>query len=553
MSDDIQREAMEVDVLIVGGGAAGLSAAIRLGQLIQDNPDAFPEPPQIALVEKGSEIGAHVLSGAVLKPTALDELLPGWQDEAPIGYKVRLEEFAAMTATKSMPGPIPPQMVAKGSYVVSAARMARWMGTKAEALGIMIFPGFPATDVIWDGDQVLGVVTGDKGIGNNGERKSNFEPGIELRAKITIFAEGVLGHCTRMVHQKLNLGEGRNPWQFETGVKEIIKVPKGHGCPGYVLHTLGYPFDSDTFGGTFLYGLDEEHISIGLVVGLSYKDPGLDPHYMLQQFKSHPKIAKLIAGGTVEEYGGKALSIGGWFAVPKPHFAGGMFVGESAHLMDGAALKGLHLAQKSGMLAAETAFDCLKSGKLGDEDTKTYWEALEGSWIKDQMWKSRNFHQNFDKGLWTGMMRTGIQQVFGPGKRRDGHNDHDSLELIKKISGGSGEMSPQPKIDIPTFKQKLDDVFLSGTIHEEDQPSHLQVADTDICWTKCTEEYGNPCTRFCPAQVYEMVHDEAAGGERLQVNFSNCVHCKTCDIKDPYQIITWVPPEGGGGPNYSMC
>jgi electron-transferring-flavoprotein dehydrogenase len=230
-----------------------------------------------------------------------------------------------------------------------------------------------------------------------------------------------------------------------------------------------------------------------------------------------------------------------------------MFVGESAHLMDGAALKGLHLAQKSGMLAAETAFDCLKSGKFGDEDTKTYWEALEGSWIKDQMWKSRNFHQNFDKGLWTGMMRTVSQQVFGPGKRRGGHHDHDGLELIKKISGGSGEMSPQPKIDIPTFKQKLDDVFLSGTIHEEDQPSHLQVADTDICWTKCTEEYGNPCTRFCPAQVYEMVHDEEAGGERLQVNFSNCVHCKTCDIKDPYQIITWVPPEGGGGPNYNMC
>ena len=552
MSEPIQREVLDVDVLIVGGGAAGLGAAIRLGQLIQEQGDAGGEPPSVALVEKGSEIGAHILSGAVMKPTALDELLPGWEEEAPIGHKVRLEEFCFMTEKLGLPGPVPPPMKAEGSYVVSASRMARWMAGKAEALGINIFSGFPAVEVLWDGDQVVGVQTGDKGIDHHGQRKDNFEPGIELRAKLTIFAEGVLGHCTRLVTRRLGLDKGRNPWQFETGVKEIIKVPKGRGCPGYVLHTLGYPFDKDTFGGTWVYGMDDEHISIGLVVGLGYNDPGIDPHYMLQQFKSHPKIARLIAGGTVEEYGGKALSIGGWYAVPQPYFGGGMFVGESAHLMDGAALKGLHLAQKSGMLAAETAVACLQAGDFSEEATKAYGDALEGSWVKDQMWKSRNFHQNFDRGFWLGMARTVAQEVLGPGPRRPGHRDHEALEPIAVVTEGSLEKSEQPKVEIPTWKQKLDDVFLSGTLHEEDQPSHLQVADPDICRTRCTEEFGYPCTRFCPAQVYEMVEDDERGGRRLQVNFSNCVHCKTCDIKDPYQIITWVPPEGGGGPNYKM-
>ncbi|MEE2829417.1 MAG: electron-transfer flavoprotein:ubiquinone oxidoreductase, partial [Myxococcota bacterium] len=531
MADEVQREVLEVDVLIVGGGAAGLAAAIRLGQLIAEHPDAFPEAPSIALVEKGSEIGAHILSGAVMKPKALDELLPGWADEAPIGNKVRLEEFCFMTETLGIPGPLPPPMHNEGSYVVSASRMARWMSEKAEALGINIFCGFPAVEVLWEGDRVAGVQTGDKGIDAHGNRKDNFEPGIELRAKGTIFAEGVLGHCTRIVTKRLNLDEGRNPWQFETGVKEIIKVPEGRGCPGYVLHTLGWPFDKDTFGGTWVYGLDDRHISIGLVVGMGYTDPGIDPHYMLQQFKSHPKIARIIAGGTVEEYGGKALSIGGWYAVPQPYFSGGMFVGESAHLMDGAALKGLHLAQKSGMLAAETAFACLQTGDFSEASTAAYGEALENSWVKDQMWASRNFHQNFDRGFWLGLARTVTQQVLGPGPRRPGHHDHAALEPIAVATGGSLEKSAQPKIEIPSWKQKLDDVFLSGTLHEEDQPSHLKVADPDICRTRCTEEFGNPCTRFCPAPVYEMFEDAEQGGQRLQVNFSNCVHCKTCDIK----------------------
>ncbi|HCP48534.1 MAG TPA: electron transfer flavoprotein-ubiquinone oxidoreductase, partial [Deltaproteobacteria bacterium] len=550
---EIQRESMDVDVLFVGAGVASLAGAIRLMQCIQaHNEKGEGDPiqePTIAIVEKGSEVGAHILSGAVMNPVALDELLPGWRDEAPIEAEVTDEDVTYLTATKSLNLPvIPPPMHNKGNLIVSASRIARWMAEKAESMGVMIFPGFPAVDVLWEGDQVVGVQTGDKGIDAHGKRKANFEPGILLKAKMTIFGEGVLGHCSRLVTRKLGLDEGRNPWQFETGVKEIIKLPEGKGRPGYVMHTLGWPLDSKTLGGTWVYGLADDYVSIGLVVSLDYQDPSTDPQYLLQKFKAPPRVAALIEGGTVEEYGGKALTAGGWYSMQQPWFDGGMFIGESAQIMNIAALKGMHLAMKSGMLAAETACEALASGDWSAAALKAYGDRIEGSYIKTEMWGCRNFHQSFDKGLWVGMMRTGPAMFLGSVGRKDGHHDHSALSPVAVATDGSTELSDQPKVEIPSFKQKLDDLYLSGTLHDEDQPCHLLVAEPDICKTRCTEEYGNPCTRFCPAQVYEMVPDDADGGKKLQVNFSNCVHCKTCDIKDPYQIITWVPPEGGGGP-----
>ncbi len=555
---EIHRESMDVDVLFVGAGAASLAGAIRLMQCIQaHNESGEGDPiqdPTIAIVEKGSEVGAHILSGAVLNPQALDELLPDWREQAPIGPEVDDEDVTFLTENGGFNLPIvPPPMHNKGKVIVSASRLARWLASKAEEMGVMIFPGFPAVDVLWDGDRVVGVQTGDKGIDHHGKRKANFEPGILLKAKVTIFGEGVLGHCTRLVTKKLNLDQGCNPWQFETGVKEIIKLPEGKGVPGYVMHTLGWPFDTKTHGGTWIYGMDDDYLSIGLVVSLDYKDPGIDPQYMLQQFKSHPKVAKLIEGGVVEEYGGKALSAGGWYAMQQTYFDGGMFIGESAHIMNIAALKGMHLAMKSGMLAAETAVEALAAGDYSADQLKAYKDRIDDSYIKKEMWACRNFHQSFDKGLWVGMMRTGPAMLFGSIGRRNGHTDHDALQTVAVATGGDSELSARPKVEIPSFKPKLDDLYLSGTGHEEDQPSHLLVADPEVCRERCTEEFGNPCTRFCPAEVYEMVEDEERGGSKLQVNFSNCVHCKTCDIKDPYQIITWVPPEGGGGPNYKMA
>jgi electron-transferring-flavoprotein dehydrogenase len=554
--DEIARETMEVDVLFVGAGVSCLAGAIKLMQVAKTYRESGAKPglPEltVAVVEKGAEVGAHILSGAVMKPVALDELLPGWRDEAPIASPVTREVVSFFTETMGFDLPLVPLSLDNhGNYVVSASRLTRWLAKKAEELGINIFPGFPAVDVLWDGDRVVGVRTGDKGIDAHGNRKANFEPGVLLKAKVTVFGEGVLGHCTRLVTKKLGLDAGRNPWQFETGVKELIRLPKGKGCPGFVLHTLGWPLDKDTMGGTFLYGFDDDCIAVGLVVSLDYRDPGMDPQYMLQKFKSHPRVAEIIEGGTVEEYGGKALTAGGWYSMQQPYCDGAMFVGESAQIIDVSSFKGLHLGMKSGMLAAETALEALLAGDVSANVLRKYSDRIENSYIKKEMWKSRNFHQAFDKGLYLGMIRSGIGMYLGTVGRRDGHKDWAALQPLAVATDGGTELSARPKVEIPTFKMKLDDLFLSGTGHDEHQPSHLKVLDTNICSTRCAEEFGNPCTRFCPAQVYEMVAGGEHGTKKLQVNFSNCVHCKTCDIKDPYQVITWVPPEGGGGPKYT--
>ena len=551
----IERETMDVDVLFVGAGVSSLAGAIRFMQLVEDAKDRGEDVPEmtVAVLEKGSEIGAHILSGAVMNPRALDELLPGWREDGPIESEVKEERVSALTTYGCFDFPVPPPNLQNhGNLVVSASRIARYMGRKAEQMGVMVFAGFPAVDVLWDGDKVVGVRTGDKGIDAHGRRKANFEAGVNIKAKVTIFGEGVLGHCSRIVTRRLGLDEGRNPWQFETGVKEIIKLPKGKGKPGFVMHTLGYPISKDTTGGTFIYGYEDDYMVVGLVVATDYRDPSTDPQYMLQQFKSHPAIAELLEGGKVEAYGGKALSAGGWYSMQQPYFDGGMFVGESAQIIDLERLKGMHLGMKSGMLAAETAWDAIEAGDSSAQTLSAYLDRIENSYVKEELWRARNFHQNFHGGLYKALVRNGLAAVFGSHGRKDGHQDWAQMEPVSVATNGNTVPSERPKVDIPSFMLKLDDVYLSGVLHEEDQPSHLKVADPDICRTKCAEEFGNPCTRFCPAQVYEMVADPDNGGQKLQVNFSNCVHCKTCDIKDPYQIITWTPPEGGGGPNYKM-
>ena len=556
-SDTIHRETMEVDVLFVGAGVSSLAGAIQILQLHKDAQDRGEDVGelQVAILEKGSEIGAHVLSGAVMNPIALDELLPGWREDGPIEGEVEEERVSFFTQYSGYDFPVPPPpLMNHGNLIVSASRVARYMGKKAERMGAMVFAGFPAVEVLWEGDQVVGVQTGDKGIDAHGNKKGNFEPGVNIKAKVTVFGEGVLGHCSRIVTRRLGLDAGRNPWQFETGVKEIIKLPKGKGKPGFVMHTMGWPIDSKTTGGTFIYGYKDDYMVVGLVVGLDYRDPGIDPQYMLQQFKRHPEVAKYLEGGKVEAYGGKALSAGGWYSMQQPYFDGGMFIGESAQIIDIERLKGMHLGMKSGMLAAETAWDAVRKGDYSASTLSAYQDRIDNSYIKTDMWRSRNFHQNMAGGLASGLVKNGIATVIGAIGRADGHHDHKRYQTLKQAHGGKGLVSleERPKVEIPTYKSKLDDVYLSGVLHDEDQPSHLKVADPDICRTKCAEEYGNPCTRFCPAQVYEMVADVDNGGQKLQVNFSNCVHCKTCDIKDPYQIITWTPPEGGGGPNYKM-
>lgn len=553
--DEIQRETMDVDVLFVGAGPASLAGAIRLMQLIEAHNRANPAAqlqPTVAVVEKGSEVGAHILSGAVMNPSALNELLPGWRAEAPWEAEVGEEHITVLTEGLAVDLPlVPPAMDNHGNVIVSASRLVRWMGQKAEAMGVNVFAGFPAVDVLWDGDRVVGVQIGDKGIDAHGERKSNFEPGVNLRAKVTIFGEGVLGHCTRLVVRKLGLDRGRNPMQFETGVKEVIRVP-GKGRPGFVMHTLGWPFDKDTLGGTWIYGLQDDLFSVGLVVSLDYKNPSIDPQHMLQQFKAHPRIREILEGGKVEAYGGKALAAGGFYAMQQPYFDGGMFIGESAQILNIAALKGLHLGMKSGMLAAEQAMGALVSGDSSAAALSGYEKAIHNSFIGKELWDARNFHQSFDKGLYLGMARTGIGMYLGTVGRKEGHDDWRALQPKQVAGDGAGELADRPRPATGSFLTKLDDLYLSGTMHDEHQPSHLKVADTDLCRTRCAEEFGNPCTRFCPAQVYEMVDDAERGGKKLQVNFSNCVHCKTCDIKDPYQVITWTPPEGGGGPNYKI-
>jgi electron-transferring-flavoprotein dehydrogenase len=561
----MQREAMPVDVLFVGGGPACLAGAIRLMDLIQSHNAAIDAggageriaEPTIALMDKGSEIGSHAISGAVMDPRALDELIPDWKQQDPTFVERYVEEetFVVLTKTMAFPAPMmPPGMEDHGNPIISIARFQKWLAAKAEEKGVMLFTGFAGTQLLWEDDKVVGVRTGDKGIGPDGQPKSNFEPGIDIQAKVTILGEGPRGTLTRQLMNRKGLDKDSQPMVYEIGVKEVLEMPPGTVKKGEVILTLGYPLDLNTFGGAFIYALADDKYAIGLLVELGAKDPAMDAHYLLQKLKAHPYMRKKLGAGKVVKYGAKAVTVGGWASIPKLYADGAMIVGDSASFLNPARIKGIHLSMKAGMLAAETAFESLKRGEATESVLKAYADRVNGSWIREEMEPSKNFHAGFDKGVLGGMASVGMSLVFGPGKDiKPFDADYHHMRKTAHVHGHKGYPErDEVEFDGTYIVDKLTDVYHSGTKHEEKQPSHLKVVDREVCATQCAEEYGNPCTRFCPAQVYNMHFNEATKRNELHIDFSNCVHCKTCDIRDPYQIISWVPPEGGNGPEYGV-
>jgi electron-transferring-flavoprotein dehydrogenase len=556
-----ERDELEVDVLIVGGGPAGLAAAIKLRQLGKDRgKDDF----SVMVVEKGGEIGSHGISGAVVDPKGFDELLPGWRDSAPLEAPVSSDQMWYLTDGGKMAVPgfaMPPMMKNRGKYVASLQRLTKWLGGIAEELGADVFPAFPGQELLWnDDDSVRGVRIGDKGVDHNGQPKRNYEPGPDLLAKVVILTEGPRGTLAKQAIEKLHLAEGRDPMAYAVGVKELWQCKPGSVEPGSVIHTFGYPLPNETFGGGFIYGMKDDVLDIGMVTGLDYADPTTDPHDNMQLYKQHPALRAMLEGATLKRYGAKAIPEGGLYAMPRAYAGGLLLAGDSAGFLNGMRLKGIHLAVKSGMLAAETAFEAVTAGKWDAEALALYESLFKESWAYDELRIARNFHQGFKRGLFAGMLNAGLSmysggRAFGVIDKLHGEEGYAQLEKLDERAPKAIER--RAKIDNVLTFDKLTDVFNSGTMHDEDQVPHLHVADVNICRDRCTAEYGNPCQYFCPAKVYDpMFAKVGADGEatyegRLQIDFSNCVHCKTCDIMDPYQIITWVPPQGGEGPVYT--
>lgn len=622
MSDEIERDELPCSALFVGAGPANLAGAIRLMDLIAEHNAGVEagtiegaaidvEDHPVMVIEKASEVGEHCMSGAILDPKALAELIPDFLDKEPPfdGPALHDKVQVMLKGGASLPSPIvPPTFHNDGNHIMSLNRFAKWLGEIAEEKGVTIATDFPGAEVLYKGDVVRGVRTVDKGLDKYGAEKGSFEPGTDLIAGITIFGEGSRGSLTKTVVERYALNKDRNPQIYSTGVKEVWKIPEGRLREGQIIHTVGAPlsFFGDEFGGGWVYALKDSHVSIGFVASLDSPDPAFDPHRLFSEWKSHPFIKAIIEGGEVVRYGAKTIPEGGWFSLPRPYMPGALLVGDSAGFLNMTRLKGIHLAMKSGMLAAETAFEVLRARAnetpkedadeeealylrpAAEDETRTYWHRLLNSWVFDEMWAVRNFRQAFQKrpfGFLRGNMTAGLHVMSGglwPPGRLGLEADYHGIKKLKSVSGptpppakraavrAAAEVAASRKDGVtskapaqqqagmpePTIKtggvvfDKVTDVYHSGAIHEEDQPAHLVVADLDVCHTRCAEEYGNPCQYFCPAGVYEMATTDDGSGRQLRLNFSNCVHCKTCDIRDPYQIITWVTPESGG-PSYA--
>ncbi|HET6348837.1 MAG TPA: electron transfer flavoprotein-ubiquinone oxidoreductase [Candidatus Krumholzibacteria bacterium] len=557
------REVLEVDVLFVGAGAASLAGALHLQRLVNAHNERVSQTgegsklePMIAVIEKGSEVGAHSLSGAVMDPQAIAELIPDYREAGcPIEHTVEAEDVYFLTRSRALRFPVtPPPFQNHGNVIISLARFNRWLGGLVEAAGVNIFPGFAGVEILEDNGAVTGVRTGDKGIDKHGERKANFEAGIDLRARVTVFGDGPRGYLSKQLIAKHALLKDRSPQVFETGIKEVFELPPGRTDVGRVIHTMGYPFRADNVGGTFIYTMANNLLAVGLVTPLDYRDPFLNPHEQLQQFKEHPLVSKLIEGGKSAYYGAKVISAGGYYSMPRLYTEGALLIGEAASMVDMARLKGVHLAIKSGMLAAETLFRSLLTGDFSASALAPYEDAVRASYIGKQMYKVRHFHQALSLGLPRAFFHLGIQQMtngadlMGVAHR---HEERYDMKSVAEYYAVDRELPGPRQYDGTRFLDKVANVYLSGTMHGEDQPSHLKVPNTDLCYDVCVSKFRYPCNRFCPANVYEMVAADG-GALRLQINFANCVHCQTCDIKCPLDNIRWTPPEGGQGPNYTV-
>jgi electron-transferring-flavoprotein dehydrogenase len=526
-----------------------MSAALRLAQLQKQHGG---EALSVAVLEKSREPAAHLLSGAVLDPSALRELIPDFEAKgAPLAVPVHTDHVYFLTSQGTIAFPIiPPPLTNHGNFIISLNLFGRWLAQQVESEGVDVFTGFAAQEVLMDGPRVIGVRTGDRGIGRHGEQKPTFEPGVDVMAKVTIFCDGVRGNLTKELLRRLQLGAGRQPQQFAIGLKELWDIPTGRIPAGTVMHTMGYPLRLEEFGGGFIYAMPDGQLSIGFVVGLDYRDPLFDPHMAFNRFKQHPFVSSLLNGGSMVRYGAKALPEGGWNTIPRLYMDGGLIAGDAGGFLNSMRLKGIHLAMRTGMLAAESAFEAIRAADTSAASLERYQSKIDASAVRAELYPVRSVHQAFSHGLLAGLAFSGASLVTRGWWPVDlqGHPGH---ERMRPLDGVRADLRPsnETTIDRRLTFDKVTNVHYSGTAHDEDQPSHLLV-HTEVCSSICGSEYGHPCIRFCPANVYEITHD-ADGTPRLQINASNCVHCKTCDIMDPYQVITWVPPEGGGGPQYN--